>query len=324
MYVNDIHHCSNKLKFFLFADDTNILYANKNLKSLEQTVNTELCFLHDWLTTNKLTLNIKKSKFVIFRPRQKTTNYRPKINIFDNETNKNVNLEIKNSIKYLGVLIDEKLYWKNHIDSVITKISKTIGIITKLRHFVPSSVLLNIYTSLITPYITYGLITWGTASKTYLHKILLLQKRVLRLIYFVDRKDHAIPLFVKAKTLPVTFLYYEAVCNLMFNIHNNNAPTNIIHEIIYQNFEDSYASTRSSTSQHYYVKNSRLNVLKNAFSRVGVKTWNEIPYELKKLSKKSFKKELKKSLLEILKTEDSYIEFTEITRKLKQSKINKV
>ena len=109
-------------------------------------------------------------------------------------------MDIKNSIKYLGVLIDENLSWKNHIDSVITKISKTIGIITKLRHFVPSSVLLNIYTSLITPYITYGLITWGTASKTYLHKILLLQKRVLRLIYFVDKKDHAIPLFVKAKT----------------------------------------------------------------------------------------------------------------------------
>ena len=111
----------------------------------------------------------------------------------------------------------------------------------------------------------------------------------MHLIY-VDRKDHAIPLFVKAKTLPVTFLYYEAVCNLMFNIHNNNAPTNIIHEIIYQNFEDSYASTRSSTSQHYYVKNSRLNVLKNAFSRVGVKTWNEIPYELKSYQKNRLRK----------------------------------
>ena len=73
------------------------------------------------------------------------------------------------------------------------------------------------------------------------------------------------------------------------------------------------------------IKTLDFNVLKNAFSRVGVKTWNEIPYELKKLSKKSLnKKEFKKSLLEILKTEDSYIEFTEITRKLKQCKINKV
>ena len=109
----------------------------------------------------------------------------------------------------------------------------------------------------------------------------------------------------------------------MFDIHNNNAPTNIIRLFTKTSNIHTHA-TRSSTSQHYYVKNSRPNVLKNAFSRVGVKTWNDIPYELKKLSKKLFKKELKKSLLEILKTEDSYIEFTVITRKLKQSKINKV
>ena len=323
LYVNDIHHCSNKLNFFLFADDTNLLYADKNLKSLEQTVNTELYNLYDWLTTNKLTLNIKKSNFVIFRPRQKTINYRPKISIFDSETNSNVNLECKNYIKYLGVFIDENLSWKNHIDSVITKISKTIGIIAKLRHFVPSSVLLNIYTSLITPYLTYGLITWGNASKTYLNKIIVLQKRVLRLIYFADRKEHAIPLFVNAKILPVTFLYYEAVCNLMFDIHDNSAPTNIMRLFTRTSSIHTYA-TRSSTSQHFYVKNSRLNILKKAFSRVGVKTWNEIPHDLKTLSKKPFKKEIKKALLEILKTEDSYVEMNEIAMKLKHYKINKI
>ena len=59
LYINDIYLCSNKLHFFLFANDTNILYADKDLKSLEQTVNAELKNLHDWLTTNKLTLNTK-------------------------------------------------------------------------------------------------------------------------------------------------------------------------------------------------------------------------------------------------------------------------
>ena len=55
LYINDIHLCSNKLQFFLFADDTNFLYADKDHKSSEQTVNAELNNLHDWLTTNKLT-----------------------------------------------------------------------------------------------------------------------------------------------------------------------------------------------------------------------------------------------------------------------------
>ena len=179
LYINDIHLCSNKLHFFLFTDDANILYVDKDLKkSLEQTVNAELKNLHDWLTTNKLTLNTEKSNLVIFRPKQKKIYHLPQISIFDSEKNKRVSLEHKSYIKYLGVLIDENLSWKNHLDCVITKISKTIGMIAKLRHFVPSSVLTNIYKSLILPHLTYGLVAWGNVSKNYLNKIVVLQKRV--------------------------------------------------------------------------------------------------------------------------------------------------
>ena len=99
--------------------------------------------------------------------------------------------------------------------------------IAKLRHFVPSSVLTNIYKSLILPYLTYGLVAWGNASKNYLNKIVVLQKRVLRLIYFVDRKERAIPLFVNAKILPITFFYYEAVCELMLDVHNDSTSFKI-------------------------------------------------------------------------------------------------
>ena len=111
LYINDIHLCSNELQFFVFADDTNILYANKDFKSLEQTVNAELNNLHDWLTTNKLTLNTKKSNLVIFRSRQKKIRYLPQISIFDSEKNRRVSWDHKSYIKYLGVLI-ENLSWK--------------------------------------------------------------------------------------------------------------------------------------------------------------------------------------------------------------------
>ena len=71
LYINDIQYCSSKLQFFLFVDDTTTLYAHKDLKTLELTVNAELHNLYNWLTSNKLSLNIKKSKYVIFRPYQK-------------------------------------------------------------------------------------------------------------------------------------------------------------------------------------------------------------------------------------------------------------
>ena len=72
IYINDISNSSDKLKFYLFADDTNLLYADKNLKSLESTVNAEIFRVYNWLIANKLSLNIKKSNFVIFKPRQKS------------------------------------------------------------------------------------------------------------------------------------------------------------------------------------------------------------------------------------------------------------
>ena len=65
----------------------------------------------------------------------------------------------------------------------------------------------------------------GQACKTYLNKILMLQKRALRLLYFTDWHDHAIPLFLEANVLPITFLYYESVSSLMYDIDNGKAPT---------------------------------------------------------------------------------------------------
>ena len=261
-------------------------------------------------------MNIKKSNYVIFRPHQKKLNYQPQIYIFDNENNKKVSLERKIFIKYLGLLIDENLSWKTHINSVATKISKTIGLIARLRHIVPTCTLLNIYQSLIVPYITYGLISWGNACKTFLDQILVLQKRALRLIYFAETNDHAIPFFVKAKILPVQFLYYESVCNLMLDINRNTAPRNILNLFSRISSVHSY-KTRSSTSDHFYTKESRINATRNAFSRVGVKIWNGIPATLKKSTKKSFKESLKGKLFDILENVDSYIEVEAIIDQMK-------
>ena len=94
-------------------------------------------------------------------------------------------------MKYLGALIDYKLSWKNHIDSVALKISKTIGL-SKLRHFVPTHTLINIYNSLIAPYLRYGLVAWGQVNKNELDKLLILRKRALRYIFFANRRDHVV------------------------------------------------------------------------------------------------------------------------------------
>ena len=84
--------------------------------------------------------------------------------IFDNDQNKNVALECKEFVRYLGIIIDNNLFWKHHIDHIAIKMSRTVGLICKLRRFLPRHTLLTIYRSVVAPYLTYGLTAWGHAG----------------------------------------------------------------------------------------------------------------------------------------------------------------
>ena len=120
--------------------------------------------------------------------------------VFDYHTNTYISLERKNCVKFLGALIDENLSCKYHIAHLPSKRSKTIGIIARLRHFVPLATLHRIYISLIQPFLLYGVVR---AAKTHRNKILVLQKRAPRLMYFGDYKSHALPYFLSSRFLSI-------------------------------------------------------------------------------------------------------------------------
>ena len=106
-------------------------------------------------------------------------------------------------------------------------------------------------------------------------------------------------------------------CSLMYDVNKNTAPVNISKLFSRISSVHTY-NTRASTSEHFYTKESRLNVKRNAFSRVGVKIWNGIPQILKERPKRAFKGSLKEMLLDFLETEDSYIDVDTIIVKMKK------
>ena len=117
-----------------------MLYANKNLRELKnKKVNTELGNLCDWPSANKLSLTTitYKSNIVIFRPRQKSLPFIPRISVLDYEMNSHKPLKMKEYFKHLGVYIDADLSCKHHIEHISGKISNCVGVIANLRHFVP-------------------------------------------------------------------------------------------------------------------------------------------------------------------------------------------
>ena len=158
LYINDLPNISRVLNLYLFADDTNILYyESKSLSDLERTINKELRKLYLWLNINRLSLNIGKTNFVIFHPFNKPLKHNVTIKI----NNKAINE--KESIKYLGVIVDSTLSWKQHIISLTKKIARTIGIMYKLQPFLPLNVMKNVYYSLVYSHIIYAIEIWGSA-----------------------------------------------------------------------------------------------------------------------------------------------------------------
>ena len=179
---------------------------------------------------------------------------------------------------------------------------ESIGIIARLRHFVPSGTLLTPYISLISPYLIYGLTVWGQAPQIYLNQILVLQKRALRLIYFAPYRSPAIPQFISSRCFPIRLLYFQAVSILMHGVFDNLEPRNISKLFSSANVIHTY-STRFSSAGNLYIKYSGLTHQIKSFSRRGVIIWNNIPPDLRKLRKLCFKNKMRHYLLQILKQE---------------------
>ena len=139
IYINDLPNASNLLKTFLFSDDTSYFYSHKDPNQLIRVMNCELSKISEWLKVNKLSLNVAKTNYILFRPRQKP------IAVSDTITVDNIPVQQAEGTKFLGVLLDQHLSWKYHIYHVAKKVSKTIGIISKARFFLSSQSLLSLY-----------------------------------------------------------------------------------------------------------------------------------------------------------------------------------
>ena len=200
--------------------------------------------------------------------------------------------------------------------SFAKKISKTLGILARLRHTIPLSPLLKIYQALIIPYLDYRICAWGAACKSYINKLLVLQKRALRLIYFKQIRDHVVPLFIDSNVLPISFIHFYRLCNIMWDVTNNIAPSNISYSFLKTTDVHHYA-TRSSTKDDFYVEHSKLEKVRNSFLRTGPKVWNALPSDFRNLSKFTFQKKLKHRLVELLAKADDYLEITQIIHAIK-------
>ena len=154
--------------------------VKKSVDQLCDVVNRELQGVMQWFKANRLSVNFKKTNFVIFGSRAKTKNLK-KWDIFLD----NVNINRTEEAKFLGVIIDENLSWKSHITYIRGKIAKNIGIMNRLKFWLSEKTLLSLYGTLVLSYLNYCNILWASNKPSRINPLLLLQKRSVRIITIV-------------------------------------------------------------------------------------------------------------------------------------------
>ena len=286
LYINDLPNCSNKLSFRIFADDTNMFYTSANLQHLESVMNEELKLVFNYCTTNKLSINLTKTNYMVIS----SSRIGGHIHVH--------NIERKSQIKYLGVFIDQNLHWGPQIQHINNKLMRNVGIINKLRYYVDVHTLKQLYYSFIYPYLTYGITSWGSACKARLQKIKTKQNRCVRSIFFAHSRDSAMSYLNLLQILTLDNVYKFKLALFIHKIKNDpaNIPTIFSGSLTLASEVHSY-NTRFATNFNIYRPNINNNYGATTFSFLASKIWESIPFEFKKLSYNRFYKQYKMYLL---------------------------
>ena len=265
------------------------LLLEKNIGEMCTKMNTALSEIYEWLCSNKLSLNILKTHYMIFTPRNKVID--------------DIDLFICGSAihrvyvtKFLGVQIDSKLNWANHIEYTCKKLSKCVGILAKARKKLQQPCLISLYYSFAYPYFIYCNHVWGSNFRTSLEKLYLLQKKLVRIITSSHYRAHTEPLFTSNQILDIYDINAYMTAIFMYNVMNAETP-NLFTSFYQQNKAVHRYNTRIANDLH--VPFGRTYVRKFSMRINGALIWNSIPDKIRQSkSLNIFKKAVKRFFID--------------------------
>ena len=289
VYINDLGTVSKTLTSILFADDSNLFAEGNDLKKLQETVNSEIPVLTSWLRTNRLSLNIKKTHIMVFGkiPDQVKKQVAVVIDGYK--------LDVVKNTKFLGLLLDDCLNWKDHVNYIAQKLAKSIGILAQARKVLDRKTLKQLYYSFIYPYINYCNLTWGNSNETTLWPIFRLQKIALRIVFNIRKRNTTRDECKRAILLRLPDIHLLNIGIFMFKYNSKKLP-GIFDDFFRENRTFHRYETRNATNLR--IPRVKTTLADKFIRKTGVKFWNEIKENLDtEVSLQTFKKLLKKYLV---------------------------
>ena len=279
IYANDCFKCLKHSTTILYADDTTLVISAKTYYLLFKFINDDLKRLYDWLCLNKLTINTDKTKYMIYSISKRT--YLP----FPSKTDlpkvrlNGVPIKRVKSYEFLGLNIDEHLNWKKHMQVVLSKIQRNLGIVRRIALFLDRHSLLQLYHSLILSHIRYGLIVWHCSHISLRKKIQACANKFLRIIFHLKPRDSVREIMKENKLLSVNQIYELEISKIMQKLALGVIPTP------FQNiFRDQVRVSGTTTTRSATIFNqgsSHTQKCAQSIRCTGPKIWNRIPQDVR-------------------------------------------
>lgn len=284
IYINDLPHCLQHSNARMYADDTNITTSGKSLTEISYYVNKDLSNIRTWLLANKLSLNVAKTEHMFIGSDDKLSIIEDKPYAFID----GIPVRRVKCTKSLGMHIDERLSWDDHINYTSRKVSSAIGGLKQVRPFISEKTAILIYKSLILPYFDYCDIVWDHFSAHQATRLQKLQNRAARVItkHGYEVRSHDIRIKLGWKTLSERRIQHRAI--MMYKALNGLAPSYIVD--LFKPLSEYISYSLRSRDMNLHLPKPRTDFLKNSFMYSGAKLWNDLSSELKsKTTLHSFK-----------------------------------
>ena len=207
-----------------------------------------------------------------------------------------VTLRSVKSVKYLGVILDEKVTWSEHIDDLSKRLSSAAGIFSKLRYYINTKTMIEMYHSLFNSKLQYAILCWGSASATKISKLQVLQNKAIRNMNKAPRYYRLDNLYLNQRILKVHDLYNLEVAKFMHSHFHGLLPICFSTFFVESRYLHRY-NTRHSSLRNYNVTNFRTSKGQKSIQFLGPSIWNSVPYDMRNLSKINFKIRMKNHIL---------------------------
>jgi len=274
IYVNSLPDCIN-CKCIMYADDTTLLFKSSDSISLQSEMNDNLSKIARWFEVNKLTLNLEKTKYMIFGTNHALNNF------------ENISLNYGNDIiervykfKYLGVIFDPTLAWSEHVDYISSVVSKRIGVIRRVKFYLPPKTLNLLANALVFPHFDYCSPIWSNCISDFCNSLQILQNKLARVLLSADIRT---PIFDMMNTLHWDKLnerWNKQILVVVFKCLNNNAPSYLSSKFTFTSSIHSQG-TRSQSFNTLVLPPWNNNSGKRTFQYRGALKWNSLTTDVR-------------------------------------------